>query len=116
MMVIRWKDIFERLEDAIDSTETAVNIMAGIIIKNRYVHSDVVLWIVVGTALGVRLHQRVPRHRELDRDLGVDARDVAAGGRRRWPPSLNFVGAFLSLAVAATIANGHRRRRRRSRC
>jgi uncharacterized protein Yka (UPF0111/DUF47 family) len=35
MMVIRWKDIFERLEDAIDSTETAVNILAGIIIKNR---------------------------------------------------------------------------------
>ena len=35
MVVIRWKDIFERLEDAIDSTETAVNIMAGIIIKNR---------------------------------------------------------------------------------
>jgi len=35
MMVIRWKDIFERLEDAIDSTETAVNIMSGIIIKNR---------------------------------------------------------------------------------
>jgi predicted phosphate transport protein (TIGR00153 family) len=35
MMVIRWKDIFERLEDAIDSTETAVNIMAGIIIKHR---------------------------------------------------------------------------------
>jgi predicted phosphate transport protein (TIGR00153 family) len=35
MMVIRWKDIYERLEDAIDSTETAVNIMAGIIIKNR---------------------------------------------------------------------------------
>jgi predicted phosphate transport protein (TIGR00153 family) len=35
MMVIRWKDIYERLEDAIDSTETAVNIMEGIIIKNR---------------------------------------------------------------------------------
>jgi predicted phosphate transport protein (TIGR00153 family) len=35
MLVIRWKDIYERLEDAIDSTETAVNIMAGIIIKNR---------------------------------------------------------------------------------
>jgi predicted phosphate transport protein (TIGR00153 family) len=35
MMVIRWKDIFERLEDAIDATETAVNIMAGIVIKNR---------------------------------------------------------------------------------
>jgi uncharacterized protein len=35
MMVIRWKDIYERLEDAIDATETDVNIMAGIIIKNR---------------------------------------------------------------------------------
>jgi predicted phosphate transport protein (TIGR00153 family) len=35
MMVIRWKDIFERLEDAIDSTETAINILEGIIIKNR---------------------------------------------------------------------------------
>jgi uncharacterized protein len=35
MMVIRWKDIFERLEAAIDSTETAVNIIEGIIIKNR---------------------------------------------------------------------------------
>jgi uncharacterized protein len=35
MMVIRWKDIFERLEDAIDSTETAANILEGVIIKNR---------------------------------------------------------------------------------
>src|SRR3954469_21191330 len=35
MVVIRWKDIFERLEDAIDSTETAVHTLEGIIIKNR---------------------------------------------------------------------------------
>ena len=35
MMVIRWKDIFERLEDAIDSTERAVHTLEGIIIKNR---------------------------------------------------------------------------------
>ena len=35
MLVIRWKDIFERLEDAIDSTETTANILEGIIIKNR---------------------------------------------------------------------------------
>jgi predicted phosphate transport protein (TIGR00153 family) len=34
MMVIRWKDIFERLEDAIDSTETTANILEGIVIKN----------------------------------------------------------------------------------
>jgi uncharacterized protein len=35
MMVIRWKDIFERLEEAIDSTETAVHILESTIIKNR---------------------------------------------------------------------------------
>ena len=35
MMVIRWKDIYERLEDAIDSTEKAVHTLEGIIIKNR---------------------------------------------------------------------------------
>jgi uncharacterized protein len=34
MMVIRWKDIFERLEDAIDATEKAANILEGIVIKN----------------------------------------------------------------------------------
>ena len=35
MVVIRWKDLFERLEEAIDSTEDAANIMEGIVIKNR---------------------------------------------------------------------------------
>jgi uncharacterized protein len=35
MLVIRWKDIFERLEDGIDSTEKAANILEGIVIKNR---------------------------------------------------------------------------------
>jgi uncharacterized protein len=34
MMVIRWKDIYERLEDAIDATETVANILEGIVIKN----------------------------------------------------------------------------------
>ncbi len=34
MVVIRWKDIFERLEDAIDSTERAAFVLDGIVIKN----------------------------------------------------------------------------------
>ena len=34
MMVIRWKDIFERLEQAIDATEHVANILEGIVIKN----------------------------------------------------------------------------------
>jgi uncharacterized protein len=34
MVVIRWKDIFERLEAAIDATETVANTLEGIVIKN----------------------------------------------------------------------------------
>jgi predicted phosphate transport protein (TIGR00153 family) len=34
MVVIRWKDIFERLEEAIDSCEHVANIVEGIVIKN----------------------------------------------------------------------------------
>jgi predicted phosphate transport protein (TIGR00153 family) len=34
MVVIRWKDIYERLEAAIDSTERVANILEGITIKN----------------------------------------------------------------------------------
>ena len=34
MVVIRWKDIYERLEHAIDATERVANILEGIVIKN----------------------------------------------------------------------------------
>ena len=34
MLVIRWKDIFERLEEAIDATEHVADVLEGIVIKN----------------------------------------------------------------------------------
>jgi uncharacterized protein len=34
MVVIRWKDIFERLEEAVDATEKVANTLQGILIKN----------------------------------------------------------------------------------
>ena len=34
MVVIRWKDIYERLENAIDATESVANILEGVLIKN----------------------------------------------------------------------------------
>ena len=34
MVVIRWKDIFDRLEDAIDSCEKVANILEGIVVKH----------------------------------------------------------------------------------
>ena len=35
MVVIRWKDIFESLEAAVDACETAANVLEGIAIKHR---------------------------------------------------------------------------------
>src|SRR5436189_831964 len=34
IVVIRWKDIYDRLENAIDSTETVANILEHLVIKN----------------------------------------------------------------------------------
>ncbi|HVW18926.1 MAG TPA: DUF47 family protein [Solirubrobacteraceae bacterium] len=34
MIVIRWKDLFERLEEAVDACETVANVLEGIVIKN----------------------------------------------------------------------------------
>ena len=35
VLIIRWKDIFERIEDAIDACEQAANVMHGITIRYR---------------------------------------------------------------------------------
>ena len=34
LVVIRWKDIFEALEDALDACETAANVIGNIVVKN----------------------------------------------------------------------------------
>ena len=34
LAIIRWKDIFESLEDALDSCETAANVLGNIVVKN----------------------------------------------------------------------------------
>jgi predicted phosphate transport protein (TIGR00153 family) len=34
LIVIRWKDIFDALEDALDACETAANVIANIVVKN----------------------------------------------------------------------------------
>ena len=36
MMVIRWKDIFETLESAVDACETVANVLEGISLKRAH--------------------------------------------------------------------------------
>jgi predicted phosphate transport protein (TIGR00153 family) len=35
LVVIRWKDIFERLEEAVDACENAADVLEAIVVKNR---------------------------------------------------------------------------------
>ena len=77
--------------------------------------SDLVLVIVVVDGARVRLHQRLPRHRQRRRHVDLDPRDDARGVAVALASILNFVGAFLSLAGRGDDRHGHRRRRPRSR-
>jgi uncharacterized protein Yka (UPF0111/DUF47 family) len=36
MMLIRWKDIFDTLEEAVDDCETVANVLEGISIKRAH--------------------------------------------------------------------------------
>ena len=104
MVVIRWKDMFAVLENAIDATETAAQIIEGIVIKHLTVSSDVILVIVVATALAFDFTNG------FHDTANVVATSISTGAAR---PSvaigiaslLNFVGAFISISVAATVAN-----------
>ena len=35
LLVIRWKDIYEALEDALDACETAANVLGNVVVKNQ---------------------------------------------------------------------------------
>ena len=112
MVVIRWKDIYERLEEAIDATEKVANILEGIVIKNaRPMSSDVVLVIVVVTALAF----------DFTNGFHDTANVVATSiSTRAMSPRLAVafaVAAQLRRRVHLAQGRGHRRQRhRRGRC
>ena len=95
------------LERAIDACETAAHILEGIVIKNAEAglvnEADLILAIVVATALAF----------DFTNGFHDTANVVATSiSTRAMPPRiavgyaaiLNFVGAFISLEVAATVA------------
>ena len=68
-------------------------------------HSDAVLWIVVGTAIAFDFTNGF---HDTANSIATSVSTRAMSPRMAviMAASLNFVGAFLSLAVAATIAKG----------
>ena len=86
MVVIRWKDIYERLEDGDrrhrDGREHPrghrhQELLASARRQRRRSSSSSSVH-----GARVRLHERLPRHRERGRHLDLHARDAAAAGRR----------------------------------
>ena len=109
MVVIRWKDIFERLEEAIDALRARREHARGhrhqeqLTGEQRRRHPRDRR----GHGARIRLHERLPRHGERDRDLGLDPRDVAALRRR------DVGRAQLRGRVHLAEGRGHRRVRDR---
>ena len=107
MLVIRWKDIFERLEDGDRRHRDAwpTSSKASSSRTSRRMDNDVVLWIVVGTALAFDFTNGF--HDTANAvATSISTRAMAPRAAVTMAAALNFVGAFLSLAVAATIASG----------
>ena len=108
LIVIRWKDVYEGLERAIDSCETVANVVANIAVKNAS----------PPTAGRISRSSRSSSSPSSSTSLTASTtrRNAIATSvsTRALPPRaavlsaavLNVLGAFVSLAVAATIASG----------
>ena len=112
MLVIRWKDIFERLEDAIDATETPPTSSRASSSRTPDAGRLAGTWTTTSSSGS----SSRPRSRSTSPTASTTppTRSRPRSPRGRCSPRvavtlaavLNFVGAFLSLAVAATVAKG----------
>ena len=71
--VLKLKDIVDSLEEAIDAFEKVANIVEQIARQGVLTVDLAIVIAVVAGRPGVRLHQRLPRRGQRDRDLGLDA-------------------------------------------
>ena len=109
MVVIRWKDMFAVLENAIDATETAAQILEGIVIKNSDVSSDVILVIVVGTALAFDFTNG------FHDTANVVATSISTGAARPQVAIGDRLAAQLRRRLHLDLGRGDGRQRRRQR-
>src|SRR5205823_2675401 len=103
--IIRWKDIHEQLEEAVDACENAADVLEAILVKNRYAMNDALLVVVVAIALGF----------DFTNGFHDTANAIATSvGTRAVTPRIavliasvaNLAGAFVTTAVAKSVAKG----------
>ena len=107
LIVIRWKDIYEALERALDACETAANVIANIARQERVgrLIDDLTLVAVVVVAL---FFDFTNGFHDTANSIAtsVSTRALSPRNAVAMAAILNFVGAFISFKVAATIAKG----------
>ena len=105
LIVIRWKDIYEGLERALDACETAANVIANILVKSEWGGVEATLVAVVAVALFFDFTNGF--HDTANAiATSVSTRALTPRTAVLIAAILNFAGAFVSFAVAATIAKG----------
>src|SRR3712207_1045900 len=108
LIAIRWKDIYDGLENAVDACETAANVLANIAVKNAYranALADLTLVAVVVVAL---FFDFTNGFHDTANSIATSVSTRALSPRAAVVSAaiLNFLGAFASFEVAATIAKG----------
>ena len=111
MVVIRWKDIFERLEAGDRRMRARRQRPRGhrhqeLASRAFAVDSDIVLVIVVATALAFDFTNGFHDTANAVATVDLDATCCPARTAVLLAALLNFVGAFIALEVATTIAGG----------
>ncbi len=87
LAMIRWKDIHEGLEEAVDACENAADVLEAILVKNKLGVNDVLLVVVIVVALGFDFTNGFHDTANYVATCGRLAGALAAGGGARSPPS-----------------------------
>jgi hypothetical protein len=91
--LIKLKAVYELLETATDRCQDVANVIEGVVLRERLMRHGRSIrdaGAAGGARAGIRLHERLPRRRELDRHGGLD-RVLKPYQAVAWAAFFNFV-------------------------
>src|SRR4029079_12492646 len=110
IMIMKWKEILDFLEEATDRCEDVANLLEGVVVKNAYPASMSTTSIVVtGIVLVALTFDYINGFHDAANSIAtvVSTRVLSPGQAVLWAAFFNFVAAFtFGTAVAKTIGSG----------